>query len=525
MSVPNLEFSLIDSAAKTKTLNAVFASPELTNLKWTGVRLFLVISAAQGTSPTFDLKIQTKSPAGTWIDLTGAAFAQQVTTQAGIDFTVYPGITVVANRSIANLLGRVWRVLGAIAGTATALSTTTLTSDGTAPTDADTVTLGTPGAEKVYTFKTALTEEKAANTLTSDATAPTTLDTVTLNTTTYTFKTALTGVRASAVLTSDATNVTNGDTFTIGHGVNSRTYTFKTTLSSSPFVSYQVLIGVSAAVTLDNVKLAVNQGSTEGTEYSFGTVVHPTVRATTNTDTAQTFVATLAAGVGGNIYKSLESSTHLSFANTVFTGGVDSVVKQVLIGVSAAVALDNLKLAVNGSAVTQDSEEYSDGTVAHTTITATTNDDTTQLFEAIVPGTAPNTYPTTEVSTHLSFPETTLGGAGATNIGVASIANEVLIGVSAAVALDNIKSAVNGTTGSGTTYSTATVAATVNTATTNTDTTQVFQAVLAAVPTAAAQNLLTSTEVGTHTSFGTATFLGAIDEAQFTFSVGGVYLA
>jgi hypothetical protein len=523
MGVPNIEFSVFDSAARGKVLYATLTSAELINLKWRGVRLFLVISAAQGTSPTFDLKLQSKDPnSGAWIDLTGASFAQQVSTQAGLDFTVYPGITVVANRSIANLLSRIWRASVAIGGTTNALATTTLTSDATAPSNNDTVTLGTPSAEKVYTFKTALTEATAANTLTSDATAPTTLDTVTLNTTVYTFKTALTETRASATLTSNATQVTAGDTFTIGYGANRKTYTLVSALSS-PAIPNEILFETSAAVTLDNIKLAITQTSGSGTKWSANTEKHPTIDATTNTDTTQLFIAR-TAGQAGNVFESTETAVTLSFGGVVFTGGVDAVANQVLIGVSAAVALDNLKLAVTAGARTDQAEEYSTGTVVHPTINATTNTDTTQLFVAKVVGTVPNTYPTTEASTHLSFPDTTLGGASATVIGVASIANEVLIGASAAAALDNIKSAVNGTAGSGSTYSTATVAATVFTATTNTDTTQVFQAVLATVPTAAAQNLLTSTEAGSHTSFGAATFLGAIDEAQFTFSLGGVYL-
>lgn len=56
-------------------------------------------------------------------------------------------------------------------------------------------------------------------------------------------------------------------------------------------------------------------------------------------------------------------------------------------------------------------------------------------------------------------------------------ANNVLIGASAAAALDNLKSAVNATAGAGTTYGTGTVANPTATATTNTNTTQLFEAV------------------------------------------------
>lgn len=56
-------------------------------------------------------------------------------------------------------------------------------------------------------------------------------------------------------------------------------------------------------------------------------------------------------------------------------------------------------------------------------------------------------------------------------------ANEVLIGASASIALDNLKSAINATAGAGTTYGTGTVVNPVVAATTKTATTLVFEAV------------------------------------------------
>jgi len=80
----------------------------------------------------------------------------------------------------------------------------------------------------------------------------------------------------------------------------------------------------------------------------------------------------------------------------------------VLIGASAAIALDNLKSAVNltsGSGTT-----YAAATTIHPTVTATDNADTTQLFVAKVAGVAGNSIATTETSVALSFPSTTLTG-------------------------------------------------------------------------------------------------------------------
>lgn len=122
--------------------------------------------------------------------------------------------------------------------------------------------------------------------------------------------------KATQTLTSDATNVSNNDTVTIGSTV----YTFKTTLSTGPTVPFEVLIGADAATTLDNLKLAINAGAGAGTNYSTGTTAHPTVTATTNTDTTQV-VEAITAGTAGNSIASTKSAAHLSWGAATLTGG------------------------------------------------------------------------------------------------------------------------------------------------------------------------------------------------------------
>lgn len=122
------------------------------------------------------------------------------------------------------------------------------------------------------------------------------------------------GAQAVGTLTSDATAPANNDTVVIG-GV---TYTFKTTLTGA---SFEVLIGASAAAALDNLKIAINNsGGTPGTEYGLGTTAHPSVTATTNTNTTQV-VQAIATGTGGNAITTTETSAHLAWGAATLASG------------------------------------------------------------------------------------------------------------------------------------------------------------------------------------------------------------
>jgi hypothetical protein len=110
------------------------------------------------------------------------------------------------------------------------------------------------------------------------------------------------------------------ETVTIGI----RVYSFVDVLSETngaDAIVDQVLFGANSAAALDNLKLAITHGSTEGTEYSTGTVVNALVTATTNTDTEQTLEA-LVAGTGGNSIATETDIANGSFAETTLTGGL-----------------------------------------------------------------------------------------------------------------------------------------------------------------------------------------------------------
>lgn len=70
--------TLQSSVTKTATFNS--ASVEIGDQST--ARLDLVVSAASGTTPTLDVKLQTSVDGSTWVDV--ASFAQQTTTTAGV---------------------------------------------------------------------------------------------------------------------------------------------------------------------------------------------------------------------------------------------------------------------------------------------------------------------------------------------------------------------------------------------------------------------------------------------------------
>lgn len=133
-------------------------------------------------------------------------------------------------------------------------------------------------------------------------------------------KTPINAVAAVGKITSDATAPSDTDTVTI----DTKVYTFKTSLTP---VEGEVLIGASAAAALDNLKAAINHTGTPDTDYKCA-AVHPTVTATTNTDTTQ-LVAAKTKGVAGNSIVLAKASTHLTVDAAVLgteVAGVDGTV-------------------------------------------------------------------------------------------------------------------------------------------------------------------------------------------------------
>jgi len=248
---------------------------------------------------------------------------------------------------------------------------------------------------------------------------------------------------------SDAGVTTGAATVTIG----SITYTVVDELSETygaDAIAYQVKKGAAEANMLDNLKLAINGGSGEGTLYSTGTVAHPYVIATTNSDTVQKIISRTvgdaAATAVVNALATTETMANTAWADTTFgggtgnsnpavtsdaatftlddrtytavielseTSGATAVANQILWVTSEAVFLDNIKKAINGSGVA--GTDYSTGTTPHATVVATTNDNTTQVFRAREVGTGGNSIATTETLGNYSFTSTVMASGTGTN--------------------------------------------------------------------------------------------------------------
>ena len=120
----NYEATVFASAARTTTTN----SSDITNYNARGARFTLDITAASGTSPTLDVKMQMKDTlSGKYVDIASAVFAQKTTTGTD-ELILYPGVAETANESVSDILPRVYRAVATIAGT-TPSFTFTLTAN------------------------------------------------------------------------------------------------------------------------------------------------------------------------------------------------------------------------------------------------------------------------------------------------------------------------------------------------------------------------------------------------------------
>lgn len=245
---------------------------------------------------------------------------------------------------------------------------------------------------------------------------------------------------------SDAGVTTGAATVTIG----SITYTVVDALSETygaTAVPYQVLKGANEAAMIANLKKAINLTGTAGSEYSTGTAIHPQVRCTASDATTLT-VKGIVVGTSLNTVATTETMANTAWADTTLGGGtgasdagIDTATATITIGTrtytfvteltetivgtagavadqiyyvtSVAVALDNMKLAINETGIA--GTNYSTGTYANRDVVATTNANDSQVIQARLVGTVGNAIATTSTIVNHSWTSTVMAsGTGAT---------------------------------------------------------------------------------------------------------------
>lgn len=100
-----------------------------------------------------------------------------------------------------------------------------------------------------------------------------------------------------------------------------KTYTTQTTLTN---VNGNVLIGASAAATLQNLYDAINLTGTVGTQYATAMTLNPDVYASAVTATTLVIKAKVP-GTIGNSLPTTETQTNASWTSTVMASGTGSV--------------------------------------------------------------------------------------------------------------------------------------------------------------------------------------------------------
>lgn len=106
-------------------------------------------------------------------------------------------------------------------------------------------------------------------------------------------------------------NASNLDVITIGATV----YRYVTVLA----LAYDILIGGTASQTILNSIAAVNAGAGEGTVYGSGTLIHPTVTA--SSAPGDMIATAKVAGASGNLIATLSTSLTATWGAATLQGG------------------------------------------------------------------------------------------------------------------------------------------------------------------------------------------------------------
>lgn len=183
------------------------------------------------------------------------------------------------------------------------------------------------------------------------------------------------------------------------------------------------------------------------------------------------FTADAGGALDGSL-GNISASTTTDGTISNFSGGADATGKEAAIALVATVAAD---IIAAPEIVNVTAEAGGDGEFTAKALTAGTVGNAIVIGETTANGTFAGGA--TLLSGGLEADTVTIGSTEYTavaSLSAPTVANEVMIGASAAEFLDNLKSAVNQSAGSGSAYSVGTVKNPIVVATDNTDTTQKF---------------------------------------------------
>ncbi len=243
-----------------------------------------------------------------------------------------------------------------------------------------------------------------------------------------------------------------GDAITVAQAMTNATWSHAHLEGGVDVGGANAVLCSTAETSIDNLVLAITGGAGIGTNYGTGTTASTQVTAVKATAATMTVTA-LSVGIAGDLIDTITVADHCAFGAVTLQNGVDaSVAYDVLAETGAEASIDNLVLAITAGAGV--GVKYGTGTVAHTTATAVKATAATMTVTAKSTGDAGNAIATTTSADHCSFAAATLGGGE----GVQA-ANDVLIGASAELSIDNLVAAITkGAGGEGVTYGNGTTA-------------------------------------------------------------------
>lgn len=359
----------------------------------TAVTRFPKIMSAASFPSTFLTRIRAKAPV-----------VPRIVTQGGIgspstvSFTILDPRSQPLSTSIDSLYLRV---------RATNLKTLANSTNATIAATGGCTLQETHTSGKDLTFKSAVLTS-ATSTLTSNNTNVSAADTVTIGSKVYTYRAT---AAATGTLTSNNTAPSDGDTVTIGMKV----YTFKTSLTPT---EGQVLINSTADAALLNLIRAINHSGTPGTDYQCA-AANPSVTAATSVTSHAFAVTAIATGTAGNSVATSKVAVTLSWGATTLTGGTQPTVEgDVNIGTNADGSLLNLIRAINHTGTPGTDYVAAAANTQVSAAAAVTSHAFGITANTGALGTKGNSVATTTTATTLSWTSTVMAGGVNANPGV-----------------------------------------------------------------------------------------------------------